>query len=77
MDEPLHVRHYLVKGRVQGVGFRPFVHSLASRIALSGFIRNDSRGVVIEVEGAHDRLGAFVDRLRSEAPALAARMLAS
>jgi hydrogenase maturation protein HypF len=61
-----------VDGIVQGVGFRPFVHSLASRIALSGFIRNDSRGVVIEVEGAHDRLGAFVDRLQSEAPALAA-----
>ncbi len=61
-----------VDGIVQGVGFRPFVHSLASRIALSGFIRNDSRGVVIEVEGAHDRLGAFVNRLRSEAPPLAA-----
>ena len=52
-----------VDGIVQGVGFRPFVHSLASRIALSGFIRNDSRGVVIEVEGAHDRLGAFVQQI--------------
>jgi hydrogenase maturation protein HypF len=61
-----------VDGTVQGVGFRPFVHSLASRIVLSGFVCNDSRGVVIEVEGTHHRLLEFIDRLRSEAPPLAA-----
>jgi len=61
-----------VDGIVQGVGFRPFVHSLAGRIMLSGFVRNDSRGVVIEVEGARDRLCEFIDKLQSEAPPLAA-----
>jgi hydrogenase maturation protein HypF len=61
-----------VDGIVQGVGFRPFVHSLAGRIRLSGFVRNDSRGVVIEVEGAQDRLYEFIDKLQSEAPPLAA-----
>ena len=61
-----------VDGIVQGVGFRPFVHSLAGRIMLSGFVRNDSRGVVIEVEGAQDRLDEFIDKLQSEAPPLAA-----
>jgi hydrogenase maturation protein HypF len=61
-----------VDGIVQGVGFRPFVHSLAGRIMLSGFVRNDSRGVVIEVEGARDRLYEFIGKLQSEAPPLAA-----
>ncbi len=61
-----------VDGIVQGVGFRPFVHSLAGRIMLSGFVRNDSRGVVIEVEGAQDRLYEFIGKLQSEAPPLAA-----
>ena len=59
-------------GIVQGVGFRPFVYSLASRMALSGFVRNDSRGVVIEVEGAQHQLYEFSDKLQSEAPPLAA-----
>ena len=33
-----------VRGSVQGVGFRPFAHGLASRLALSGFVRNDAEG---------------------------------
>ena len=61
-----------VDGIVQGVGFRPFVHSLTGRIMLSGFVRNDSRGVVIEVEGAQDRVYEFIGKLQSEAPPLAA-----
>jgi hydrogenase maturation protein HypF len=60
-----------VAGVVQGVGFRPFVHTLARRFALSGFVRNDSRGVMIEAEGNHARVCEFIVRLRSEAPPLA------
>ena len=41
-----------VRGAVQGVGFRPFVHGLAARYGLSGFVRNDQDGVLAEVEGA-------------------------
>ncbi|MEZ4457245.1 MAG: acylphosphatase [Gemmatimonadales bacterium] len=40
-----------VTGQVQGVGFRPFVHRLASRHHLSGWVRNTSGNVEIEVEG--------------------------
>lgn len=58
-------------GVVQGVGFRPFVYGLARREGLSGFVLNDGNGVVIEVEGSPVRLDAFVDAIRSEAPALA------
>ena len=36
-----------VRGAVQGVGFRPFAYGLASKLKLSGFVRNDSEGVLI------------------------------
>lgn len=58
-----------VRGAVQGVGFRPFAYGLAQRLALSGFVRNDAEGVVLEIEGA--RTAEFVDRLRREPPPLA------
>src|SRR6478752_6456983 len=68
----LRGRHRLsVTGVVQGVGFRPFVYSLARRLGLSGSVANISAGVVIEVEGPEDALAAFMDLLSSEAPRLA------
>ncbi len=58
-----------VRGTVQGVGFRPFVHQLAAALRLDGFVRNDGHGVLIEAQGA--QLDAFVDALRAHAPPLA------
>ncbi|MEW6214779.1 MAG: acylphosphatase, partial [Nitrospirota bacterium] len=58
----------LVKGIVQGVGFRPFVYSLAKSLNLKGFVLNSSRGVTIEIEG--DNSSTFVERLTREAPPL-------
>ena len=40
-----------VEGTVQGVGFRPFVYRLAAELELSGWVLNDERGVLLEVEG--------------------------
>jgi hydrogenase maturation protein HypF len=60
-----------VSGIVQGVGFRPFVHSLATRLGLGGMVWNDSRGVVIEIEGAPDQFDEFLRELQSETPPLA------
>ncbi len=60
-----------VEGTVQGVGFRPHVYRLARELGLTGFVRNDSSGVVIEVEGTAGAVEDFVGRLRSEAPPLA------
>ncbi len=60
-----------VHGIVQGVGFRPFVHRLALQLGLSGIVRNFTGGVEIEVEGPSERLGEFVERLRSEHPPIA------
>ncbi|MDH4176826.1 MAG: acylphosphatase, partial [Thermoleophilia bacterium] len=64
-------RRLRVTGVVQGVGFRPFVHGLATRLGLAGFVLNDGAGVVVEIEGAPAGLDAFVDALRAEAPSLA------
>lgn len=60
-----------VEGVVQGVGFRPFVHALASRLALGGLVGNDASGVFIEVEGPANSVGTFLTALRDEAPPLA------
>ncbi len=60
-----------VRGGVQGVGFRPFVHGLATRQALAGFVGNDSDGVFIEIEGSLAAVEAFIASLRAEAPPLA------
>jgi hydrogenase maturation protein HypF len=54
---------------VQGVGFRPFAHALATRYELTGFIRNDAEGVLIEIEGI--RTGDFLAALKAERPRLA------
>ena len=67
----LERRRYEVGGVVQGVGFRPFVHGLARRHGLGGFVLNDGRGVVVEVEGDPGALDAFASSLRQEAPPLA------
>ena len=60
-----------VEGVVQGVGFRPFVHRLAGELALDGFVLNDERGVLVEVQGEPERVEAFLVRLRADAPPLA------
>ena len=67
----LERRLFNVRGVVQGVGFRPFVYGLARRYELSGFVRNDGGGVVIEAEGEPRSLEAFAAALRGEAPPLA------
>ncbi|WP_260478150.1 carbamoyltransferase HypF [Nonomuraea sp. WAC 01424] len=59
-----------VEGVVQGVGFRPFVYSLANRLGLAGRVRNDVDGVFIEVEGALAGVEEFLTALERDAPAL-------
>ncbi|MFE0640530.1 carbamoyltransferase HypF [Streptomyces sp. NPDC058877] len=61
----------LVRGVVQGVGFRPFVHALATGLRLSGHVTNTPDGVVAEVEGAPEDVAAFCARLAPDAPPLA------
>jgi hydrogenase maturation protein HypF len=60
-----------IEGTVQGVGFRPFVYRLASELDLAGFVLNDERGVLVEVEGGDSAVDGFLRRLAEEAPPLA------
>ncbi|MDD5336317.1 MAG: carbamoyltransferase HypF [Rhodoferax sp.] len=67
----LIARRIRVSGIVQGVGFRPFVWRLAQELQLSGWVRNDARGVEIFAQGSAVQMAALLERLRSDAPALA------
>jgi len=60
-----------VEGVVQGVGFRPFVHRLASRHRLAGWVRNDVGGVLVEAEGEPSSLERFLQELAERPPPLA------
>lgn len=65
-------RRILVRGVVQGVGFRPFVYREAVGRGLSGSVRNlGNAGVEILVEGERAAVEAFLSALREDAPPLA------
>jgi hydrogenase maturation protein HypF len=68
--DPRQRRRVFVRGVVQGVGFRPFVYTLARTLGLSGAVWNTGEGVTVEVEGHPDDVAAFVDGLGREAPPL-------
>src|SRR5947209_12073664 len=65
-------QRFTVTGVVQGVGFRPFVHRIATELGLNGFVGNDSGAVFLEVQGPGARIDEFRRRLRTDAPPLAA-----
>ncbi len=58
----------VVRGIVQGVGFRPFVYRLAQEHQLSGWVLNSTQGVVIEVEGPRQRIDGFIAGLKASPP---------
>jgi len=61
----------VIRGAVQGVGFRPFVYRLANEMELSGWVLNSAQGVFIEVEGEESSLRDFLVRIAREKPAIA------
>lgn len=67
------IKRYTIKinGIVQGVGFRPFIYNLAIKYNLGGFVRNDSHGVEIDVQGENDSLNSFIRHIKVNPPPLA------
>ncbi len=61
-------RQYTLSGLVQGVGFRPFVHGLATRLNLKGWVKNNDGRVSVLVEGEENAVAAFEEKIISEAP---------
>jgi hydrogenase maturation protein HypF len=58
----------VIRGGVQGVGFRPFIFRLANDLSLKGWVNNSPQGVFLEVEGPQPRLEEFRLRLQNEKP---------
>jgi hydrogenase maturation protein HypF len=75
-DSDCAARRWRIGGRVQGVGFRPFVYRLAHHYELTGWVRNSGGTVEIHAEGVAESLGLFGDALLNRAPPAAlARLL--
>ncbi|MHB9863977.1 carbamoyltransferase HypF [Streptomyces sp. YIM S03343] len=64
-------RRVVVQGVVQGVGFRPYVHALATSLRLTGHVTNTPDGVLAEVEGDAGDIARFCARIAPDAPPLA------
>ncbi|UCH49223.1 MAG: carbamoyltransferase HypF [Betaproteobacteria bacterium] len=62
-------RRMLLRGTVQGVGFRPFVYRQAVVLGLAGWVANSPEGVIIEAEGSAERLGELLRLIDTESPA--------
>ncbi|MDE3114949.1 MAG: carbamoyltransferase HypF, partial [Pseudomonadota bacterium] len=75
--EGLSACRIVMSGRVQGVGFRPFVYRIALAHGVAGWVRNETGKVVILAEGAPTALEAFARALLVEAPPLAKPQLES
>jgi len=69
-DSPVRLQ-LEVRGIVQGVGFRPFVHALATRLGLTGFVRNESSGVTLQIQGPSPSIRSFQTELEHKPPPLA------
>jgi hydrogenase maturation protein HypF len=59
-----------IKGIVQGVGFRPFIYSLATKHFLKGTVHNDSNGVMINLTCSKEVLNNFLDDIKANRPDL-------
>jgi hydrogenase maturation protein HypF len=71
MSDRLIGKKILVRGIVQGVGFRPKVYGYAKTSKLGGWVCNSSRGVEIEVFGTENQIENFIHLLKSSPPPLA------
>jgi hydrogenase maturation protein HypF len=60
-----------IQGTVQGVGFRPFIYTLAKRYNLNGTVSNGSNGVEIFVNASKEILEQFIETIQDELPSLA------
>src|SRR5581483_11599104 len=56
--------HVVIRGAVQGVGFRPFVFRRATALGLGGWVANSSQGVIVEAEGHPEILAALLAQMR-------------
>ncbi|MDV7338303.1 carbamoyltransferase HypF [Terasakiella sp. A23] len=68
MLQKIKRKQFRINGSVQGVGFRPFIYSLASELGLTGWVLNDGEGVLVEVQGIKTEI--FASELYKQRPQL-------
>ncbi|MGE4173782.1 MAG: carbamoyltransferase HypF [Methylocystis sp.] len=71
VGEELQALEFRVRGRVQGVGFRPTIWRMARELGLAGEVLNDGEGVVVRVSGDRSRIAALLKRIEQDPPPLA------
>jgi len=64
-------KNIIIKGIVQGVGFRPFIHKLVQNYNLSGWVLNSNQGVEMDIEGKREELNNFISDIKKKLPPLA------
>lgn len=69
--DAVETRRYRICGIVQGVGFRPLVHRLARSFEATGWILNDSEGVLLELQATSIHIAQLIDELVSNPPPMA------
>lgn len=69
--DPRVRRRIIVRGAVQGVGFRPFIYRQAVQLGLAGWVSNTSAGVLIEAEGGTTAIAGLLHAIRRSAPSIA------
>jgi hydrogenase maturation protein HypF len=60
----------VIKGVVQGVGFRPFIYKLAKENGLNGYVINSTSGVEIVLNISENKLLNFIEKIKNKAPVL-------
>ncbi len=71
MEAILKAKTITITGRVQGVGFRPFIYKLAIKFNLKGYVKNNEQGVFIFIEGKDNYIKSFLNEIYLDNPPLA------
>jgi hydrogenase maturation protein HypF len=69
--EKVGARRIIISGRVQGIGFRPFIYRIGREHRLRGWVKNTQTSVIIEVEGDGNALEQFIADIPEKCPPLA------
>lgn len=67
----IHNYQIYIKGLVQGVGFRPFIHRMASEMKLTGSVYNTSDGIYIFIQSSEANKNTFINKIITNKPAIA------